>query len=123
MLTTPHDITESFMSCVEAGSAAFGLDLGDFLRRTEVARVSTTVGTNLLVQRSGPRLGLIVTAGHEKDLYAKDGKAGVLDRFVASGMVVGIEEQVDDRGRVRKRVEPEPPAGGRCAGCSARARG
>ena len=108
VLTTPHDITEGFMSCVEAGSAAFGLDLGDFLRRTEVARVSTTVGTNLLVQRSGPRLGLIVTAGHEKDLYAKSGKAGILGRFVAPAMVTGIPEQVDDRGRVRQPVEPEP---------------
>ena len=108
VLTTPHDITESFMSCVEAGSAAFGHDLGDFLRATGVARVSTTVGTNLLVQRSGPRLGLIVTAGHEKDLYAKEGKAGILDRFVAAGMVAGVGEQVDDRGRVRKKVEAEP---------------
>ena len=108
VLTTPHDITESFMSCVEAGSAAFGLDLGDFLRATGVARVSTTVGTNLLVQRAGPRLGLIVTAGHEKDLYAKEGKAGILDRFVAAGMVAGVDEQVDDRGRVRRPVQPEP---------------
>ena len=108
VLTTPHDITESFMSCVEEGSAAFGLDLGVFLRQTEVARVSTTVGTNLLVERSGPRLGLIVTAGHEKDLYAKDGKAGILDRFVSAGMVAGVDEQVDDRGRVRKPIQPEP---------------
>ena len=108
VLTTPHDITESFMSCVEAGSAAFGLELGDFLRRAEVARVSSTVGTNLLVQRSGPRLGLIVTAGHEKDLYARSGKAGILERFVAADMVAGVAEQVDDRGRVRRPVEPEP---------------
>ena len=51
VLTTPHDITEGFMACVQAGARAWNLELAEFLRRTGVARVSTTVGTNLLVQR------------------------------------------------------------------------
>ncbi len=107
VLTTPHDITECFMSCVEAGSRAFAMDLESFLRRTDVARVSTTVGTNLLVQRAGPRLGLIVTAGCESTLYGKAPRAGILDRFVAADLVVGVEETVDDRGRLRKPVDAD----------------
>jgi N-methylhydantoinase A/acetophenone carboxylase len=99
VLSTPHDITEGFMNCVAAGAAAFGLDMGDFLRRTAVTRVSTTVGTNLLVQRAGPQLGLLVTKGHEADLYGR-AAAPVLDRFVRSDMVIGVAEAVDDRGRV-----------------------
>ena len=104
VLTTPHDITESFMDCVAAGSRAFGVELDDFLRNTEVARVSTTVGTNLLVQRAGPRLGLIVTDGHQEDLYGKTEKADILDRFVPAGMVLGVPETVDDRGRLPVRT-------------------
>lgn len=108
VLTTPHDITECFMACVEAGSQAFGMELEAFLRRTDVARVSTTVGTNLLVQRAGPRLGLIVTAGCEDTLYGKSAKAEILDRFVPTHMVVGVDEAIDDRGRLRKPVEADP---------------
>ena len=107
VLTTPYDITECFMSCVEAGSQAFGMDLEAFLRRTDVARVSTTVGTNLLVQRAGPRLGLIVTKGCEGTLYGRAARADILDRFVAADLVLGIDENVDDRGRLRKPVDAD----------------
>src|SRR5207244_4153668 len=88
VLTTPHDVSECFMSCVRAGSEAFDLELEDFLLRTEVARVSTTIGTNLLVQRAGPRIGLIVTEGAERDLYGR-GDAIVLERYIAANMVLG----------------------------------
>src|SRR5467141_3387073 len=70
VLTTPHDVTEGFMDCVQLGSRLFGLALDDFLRRTQVARMSTTIGTNLLVQRKGARVGLLVTAGAEQTFYA-----------------------------------------------------
>ncbi|MBM3485212.1 MAG: hydantoinase/oxoprolinase family protein [Alphaproteobacteria bacterium] len=106
VLSTPHDITECFMNCVAAGSNAFGLDLAEFLRRSSVARVSTTVGTNLIVQRSGPRLGLIVTTGHEQDLYGT-GKAPMLDHFVRQDMVFGISESVDDKGDVVRPLDTD----------------
>jgi N-methylhydantoinase A len=104
VVTTPHDITECFMNCIKAGARAFGLDTSDFLRGSSVARVSTTVGTNLLVQRSGPRLGLIVTAGHERSLYGND-VAEILGRYVPADMVVGVKEEVDDRGTIVRAVE------------------
>ncbi len=99
VLTTPHDISECFMQCVRAGGEAFEVDLPDFLFRTEVARVSTTVGTNLLVQRAGPRVGLIVTEGAETSLYG-NGEASILNRYVDQNMVVGVPEAVDADGKV-----------------------
>ncbi|OGA34705.1 MAG: hypothetical protein A3G80_03085 [Betaproteobacteria bacterium RIFCSPLOWO2_12_FULL_62_13b] len=104
VITTPHDITECFMNCVAAGCAAFGVDLAEFLRRTAVVRVSTTVGTNLLVQRAGPKLGLLVTAGCEESLYGAD-RAAILDRYIPAKMVAGVDEQVDDRGAVLREVD------------------
>jgi N-methylhydantoinase A len=104
VLTTPHDITECFVNCVVAGARAFGLDTSEFLRRSSVARVSTTVGTNLLVQRIGPRLGLIVTKGHEKFLYGNENNL-VLDQYLPADMVVGVGEEVNDRGVVVREVE------------------
>lgn len=106
VLSTPHDITECFMNCIEAGSRAFGHDISEFLRRTSVARVSTTVGTNLLVQGSGPRLGLIVTKGHERTLYG-EGEAAIRGRYVPAELVAGVTEEVDDRGRVVREVTSE----------------
>jgi len=104
VMTTPHDITECFMNCVAAGSVAFAVDLAEFLRRTAVVRVSTTVGTNLLVQRAGPKLGLLVTAGAEDSLYGP-ARAAILDRYLAAEMVAGVAEEVDDRGRVVREVD------------------
>ena len=106
VLTTPHDITEGFMSCVEAGARAWGLELAEFLRRTGVARVSTTVGTNLLVQRAGPKLGLIVTKGHERDLYGK-GEAAIIGRYIAPELVAGIAERVSDSGKLEREIDAD----------------
>jgi N-methylhydantoinase A len=103
VLTTPHDITEGLINCIEAGGAEFDLDLGSFLLQSSVARVSTTVGTNLIVQKSGPRLGLVVTKGQERKLYGQ-GSARVLDGFIDPAMVMGVQESVDDKGRVTKEV-------------------
>jgi N-methylhydantoinase A len=100
VLTTPHDVTEGFIDCVRLGSKEFGLDLDEFLRRTSVARLSTTIGTNLLVQRKGARVGLLVTAGAEKTLYG-DEPSDALNRIVPADMVLGISEAVDDAGQLR----------------------
>lgn len=104
VLTTPHDITECFMNCVQAGSKAFNLELPEFLRRTAVARVSTTVGTNLLVQHAGPKIGLVVTHGHETDLYGK-GMASILGRYISPELVVGVPESIGDTGKVVHEVD------------------
>lgn len=106
VLTTPHDVTEGFMDCVRSGSDLFGLKLDDFLRRTSVARLSTTIGTNLLVQRKGARVGLIVTSGQEEKLYCGD-RAVVLDNVVDAQMIKGVAEAVDDEGNCVLSPRPE----------------
>ena len=107
VLTTPHDITEGLLNCIESGGEEFGLSLNEFLLRASIARVSTTVGTNLIVQKSGPRLGLIVTKGQETNLYGK-GTAQVIDNYVKSSMVIGVEEAVDKKGRLVQRIDQKP---------------
>ena len=106
VLTTPHDVTEGFIDCIRRGSELFGLDTSEFLRRTHVARMSTTIGTNLLVQRKGARIGVLVTAGEEEGLYALD-KPKALGRIVGPGMIVGIEEKVSDGGDVMQAPDRE----------------
>ena len=68
--TTPHDLTISFLGVLEAASERlrFG-SLREFLDQVDLIRWSSTITSNVLAQRTGPKLGLLVTAGHEDDLY------------------------------------------------------
>jgi N-methylhydantoinase A len=106
VLTTPHDVTECFLDCVKLGSSRFNVDLDNFLRRTSVARLSTTIGTNLLVQRKGARVGLLVSAGNEVTLYGVE-PAGALGNIIAADMVLGIREAVNDSGAVTAAPDSE----------------
>ena len=71
-----------------------------------MARLSTTIGTNLLVQQKGARVGLLVTAGAEASLYAANG-AAALGKLIKPEMVLGIDEAVDDAGEVPRPVDAE----------------
>lgn len=93
VLTTPHDLTECFINCLRDGASLFDQSLKDLLRQTLVVRLSTTLGTNTLIQRRGPKIGLIVTAGHERDLYGS-GEAAALGVIVPADMVIGVREGV-----------------------------
>jgi N-methylhydantoinase A len=106
--TTPHDLTVCFLKCIEEGAVKLGLTVPELLSKTEVVRFSTTHATNTLLQRSGPRLGLIVTGGFEKSLYSSTARSPTLDLIVPEEMVVGIDEPEGkgsiDREKVRLAI-------------------
>ncbi len=60
-LTTPHDLTECFVKCLEALSEKLDgeIDLPKLVGSIDYIRYSTTQGTNAIVQRKGPRIGLL----------------------------------------------------------------
>ena len=70
--STPHDITVSFMQSLESAAALGSKSLQEFLDEVRLIRWSSTLTSNVLAERKGPKLGLIVSEGHEKDLYADD---------------------------------------------------
>jgi N-methylhydantoinase A len=89
VLTTPHDLTECIVACLREGAERFDLDPGAFLRECSVVRLSTTLGTNTIIERRGPRIGAILTAGAERGFYG-EGEAAALGMLVDPEMVVGI---------------------------------
>lgn len=108
--TTPHDLTVCFGDSIRASAQAIELGLEEFLRRADVIRFSSTIGTNTVLTRSGPRIGLIVSADAEADLYgAADG--GAIHQFVPAEAVAGIEEQVSPDGEVLLEADPVAVAG------------
>jgi len=106
VLTTPHDLTECFLACLRHGAERFGERTKDFLRECVVVRLSTTLGTNTLIQRRGPKIGLLVSEGRERNLYA-NGDAAVLGLFLQPEMVIGIAEEVDPQGRSVRAPDPQ----------------
>ena len=96
--TTPHDLTVCFRDCLTEGARRLGFDdLTEFLNQVDLIRWSTTITSNALAQRTGPKLGLLVSEGHERDLYARDGSNPVLGTLIAPANVIGIARPVEPK--------------------------
>lgn len=93
--STPHDITLSFRQSLEAAAAQSGFaSLQEFLNQVRHIRWSSTLTSNVLAERKGPKLGLVVSAGHEKDLYAADpaDTEKVVPSLVQAENIIGLPE-------------------------------
>ena len=106
--TTPHDLTVCFSDAIEASAQAVGLARHDLLRRTAVIRFSSTIATNTALTRSGPKLGLLVTAAGRPALYGLAGTAAGarLAQFIGPDMITGLAEEISPDGEVL--LDPSP---------------
>ncbi|GAA1380309.1 hydantoinase/oxoprolinase family protein [Pseudonocardia kongjuensis] len=87
-LTTPHDLALCFRAAVEAAAERLGTGVPDMLRDTVAVRYATTVGTNTVIQRSGPRLGLLT----DDTTIAAGGPGTGVGTFVDTGMVARVPD-------------------------------
>jgi N-methylhydantoinase A len=73
-LTTPHDLTQCFIQVLtEVSKRIYGEpNLATLLEELDYIRYSTTQGTNAVVQRRGPQLGLIIGAGQNLDALLRN---------------------------------------------------
>jgi|HubBroStandDraft_2_1064218.scaffolds.fasta_scaffold06224_4 N-methylhydantoinase A len=96
VLTTYHDLSECFIRCLETGAELLGTDLAACLSQATAIRLATTLGTNVLLERNGPTIGLIVTKGAESGLYHDpESSVPLLLRHIARPeMILGIEESM-----------------------------
>lgn len=114
--TTHYDLSVGFMRGMHELAKRSGLAAREYLSQVHALRYSTTVGTNALIEHSGPKLGLITTAGFEDTIFIgrsrswADGipvhEARDMSRIVKPqplinpDMVVGIHERIDCKGTV-----------------------
>jgi len=114
--TTHYDLSIGFRKGVKELSQMIGLGLNELLGQTEAVRYCTTVGTNALIERTGPKLGLITTAGFEDAIFLgrarswADGGSTSENKDLARiqkpqplikpDMVVGVRERIDSFGNV-----------------------
>ncbi len=97
--TTPHDLTVCLLDCLTHGASQLGYaDVDTLLENLELIRWSTTITSNVLAESSGPRIGLLISRGHEKNLYGNTPRSIVLDRILSERDVIGIDDGINDTG-------------------------
>ena len=97
-LTTPYDLSKCFLEGLKKASrVVYGEErLVELLRDTDHIRYSTTQGTNALVERKGPRVGLILSAGVDDQLLQRTAAEGDLYTALVGARVTSIDPTLDD---------------------------
>src|SRR6202050_1733348 len=119
--TTPYDLSVCFSRVIEEGAKSIGLRTEELLPEIDMIRYSTTIAMNRLIERKGPRLGLITTEGHEDVVLIGRGAQWIdgtrvaerrnlaiqkkPDPLIPRDMIVGVKERVDSRGRVIRPLD------------------
>jgi N-methylhydantoinase A len=114
--TTHADLADGLLAAVADAAGKAGRELEDVIRDSDLIRYSTTVGTNALIERVGPRVGLITTAGQEDTIHVARSRSWAdgmplevqLDRtrarrppdLVPRSLRVGVRERVDCFGEI-----------------------
>jgi N-methylhydantoinase A len=97
-LTTPFDLSKClFEGLTKASESIFGApDLEALLHSTKHIRYSTTQGTNALVERKGPRIGLVTDdAAVVAELRATEAEASLFDALIGPRVAV-IDPHADE---------------------------
>jgi len=114
--TTRYNLSVGFMGAVQDALKKLGVSLNQILQETHIVRYCTTIATNTLIERKGPKLGLITTAGQEDAIFIGRGRQWC-DGFtfeerrnlariekpqplIPRDMVVGVRERIDCKGQV-----------------------
>lgn len=121
--TTPHDLSIGFVNAIEAGGDKLGMTVEELLPKIDIIRYSTTVALNRLLQRQGPRIGLLTTEGHEDAILIgrgaqwTDGQRVAERRNIAvqnkpdplieRALILGIKERVDSAGQVVRPLDED----------------
>ncbi|MGC1543331.1 MAG: hydantoinase/oxoprolinase family protein, partial [Candidatus Acidiferrales bacterium] len=119
--TTPYDLSVCFTRVLEEGAGALGLKIDELLPAIDMIRYSTTIAPNRLIEKKGPRLGLITTEGHEDVILIGRGAQWIdgtrvaerrnlsvqrkPDPLIPRDMIVGVKERVDSRGKIIRPLD------------------
>ncbi|MFH1028278.1 MAG: hydantoinase/oxoprolinase family protein, partial [Pseudomonadota bacterium] len=114
--TTEYNLSVGFMRAVKEAAKNLEIELTELLNHTDIIRYSTTIAMNKLLERKGPRLGLITTRGFEDTVIVGKGaqwadglpvrerrnvaRARRPDPLIPRYMTVGVRERIDSQGRV-----------------------
>ncbi len=121
--TTPYDLSVGFMQVIEEAADEAGMSLTELVSQIHTVRYSTTVAMNRLLERSGPRVVLITTEGHEDATLIGKGAQWIdgtrLDErralphqhkpkpIVPRELIAGVKERIDATGSVLRPLDED----------------
>ena len=113
--TTPASLDDGHIASVEAAAEGMGMSLEGLLKKIEVIGFGTTAIINTIVQRSGIKVGALITKGFERlpsigrgfQNYSEYSWADILHSsahrhvkdLVAFENIIGVTERMDHTGR------------------------
>jgi N-methylhydantoinase A/oxoprolinase/acetone carboxylase beta subunit len=119
--TTPYDLSVCFSNVIQEGAQAMGMRMENLLPEIDMIRYSTTIALNRLLERKGPRLGLITTEGHEDTTLLGRGAQWIdgtrvqerrnlsvqkkPDPLIPREMIVGVKERIDSSGQIMRPLD------------------
>ena len=119
--TTTYDLSVGMNEAIAEAAARLGLDVDLLLADTEIIRYSTTLAMNRLIERKGPKLGLLITEGFEDTTLIGRGSQwsdGIPLKYqrniarverpeplVPKELIVGVKERVDSRGETVRPLD------------------
>jgi N-methylhydantoinase A len=122
-LTTHHNLALGFMDALEQACKELGKDIRTVLSQLDSVRYATTLGTNALIERKGPKIGLLTTAGYESQVPLSRGRgygdglspleqqdlpaARRPEPIVPIPMIAGVRERIDYKGDVVMPLDEE----------------
>jgi N-methylhydantoinase A len=122
-LTTHHNLSQGFNEALDHACTILDLPRDGVLREVDSVRYATTLGTNALIERRGPQVGAVVTAGFEAtiplsrgrgygegldELAKNDMSSGTRpDPLVPQTLIRSVAERVDYRGTVLMELQAE----------------
>ena len=92
-LTTPYDLSKCFFDGLkDVSKAVYGQeDLARLLAEVDHIRYSTTQGTNAMVERKGPKLGMVINKGNAKLIDLMQEKDPDLFEFLVGDRIEEID--------------------------------
>ena len=114
--TTAFNLSVGMNEAIAEAAGRLGVGLDALLAETGIIRYSTTLAMNRLIERTGPRLGLLVTAGFEDTTLIGRGtqwadgipvkhqrniaRIGRPQPLIGKELIVGVNERVDSTGAI-----------------------
>jgi N-methylhydantoinase A/oxoprolinase/acetone carboxylase beta subunit len=114
--TTAFDLSVGMNEAIAEAADRLGACVDELLAETGIIRYSTTLAMNRLIERTGPRLGLLVTAGFEDTTLIGRGtqwadgipvkyqrniaRIGRPEPLIGKDLIVGVNERVDSTGAI-----------------------
>jgi N-methylhydantoinase A len=122
-LTTHHNLALGFNEALDLACKQADLDRGTVLAEVDSVRYATTLGTNALIERKGPKVAAIVTHGFEDTIPLSRGRgygegldysmqqnlpaAERPEPLVPRYLIRSVRERVNSAGNVVARLEPQ----------------